>query len=94
MFIRQKLALTDTGGDSVYIESSRNLHGYHSILQPHVVLSGLCLVRPSFVLQQDSDPKVIRAKCPQRSVMEFTRDPQSPIEKVWDELSWRVKLNE
>ena len=34
-----------------------NQHGYHSILQRHAISSGLCLVGPSFVFQQDNDPK-------------------------------------
>ena len=47
----------DTVGDLFKIEGTLNQHGYHSILQRHAIPSGLRLVGPSFIFQQDNDPK-------------------------------------
>ena len=47
----------DTVGDLIKIEGTLNQHGYHSILQQDVIPSGLHLVGPSFIFQQDNDPK-------------------------------------
>ena len=46
----------ETVGDLFKIEGTLNQHGYHSILQPHAISSGLCLVG-SFIFQQDNGPQ-------------------------------------
>ena len=51
------LSAGDTVGDLFKIEGILNQHGYHSILQRHAIPSGLRLVGPSFIFQQDNDPK-------------------------------------
>jgi hypothetical protein len=43
--------------DIFTIQGTFNQHAYHSILQQYSIPSGLCLVGPSFVFQQDNDPK-------------------------------------
>ena len=53
----------DTVGDLFKIEGTLNQHGYHSILQQHAIPSGLRLVGPSFIFQQDNDPKHISGLC-------------------------------
>ena len=53
----------DTVCDLLRIQGTLNQHGYHSILQRDVTPSGLCLVRPSFVIQQDNDPKHTSRLC-------------------------------
>ncbi|CAJ0946454.1 unnamed protein product [Ranitomeya imitator] len=45
------------------IASILNQHGYHSILQRHAIPSGLRLVGPAFIFQQDNDPKHISRLC-------------------------------
>ena len=45
----------DTVEDLFKTEDTLNQHGYHSILQPHAISSGLQLVGPSFIFQQDND---------------------------------------
>lgn len=41
-----------------FIQNSRHTYPawHHSILQRHAIPSGLCLLGPSFVFQQDNDP--------------------------------------
>ena len=46
----------DTVEDLFKIEGTLNQHGYHSILQPHAIPSRF-FVGPSFIFQQDNDPK-------------------------------------
>ncbi|XP_073525152.1 uncharacterized protein [Phyllobates terribilis] len=53
----------DTVGDLFKIEGILNQHGYHCILQRHAIPSGLCLVGPSFIFQQDNDPKHTSRLC-------------------------------
>ena len=53
----------DTVGDLFKIEGTLNQHGYHSILQRHAIPSGLRLVGPSFIFQQDNDPKHTSRLC-------------------------------
>ena len=53
----------DTVGDLFKIEDTLNQHGYHSILQWHAILSGSCLVGPSFIFVQDNDPKHTSSLC-------------------------------
>ncbi|XP_073529695.1 uncharacterized protein [Phyllobates terribilis] len=53
----------DTVGDLFKIEGILNQHGYHSILQRHAIPSGLRLVGPSFIFQQDNDPKHTSRLC-------------------------------
>ncbi|XP_073531794.1 mRNA-capping enzyme isoform X3 [Phyllobates terribilis] len=81
----------DTVGDLLKIEGILNQHGYHSILQRHAIPSGLRLVGPSFIFQQDNDPKYTSRLCKGY----LTWPPQSPylnpIEMVWCELDRRVK---
>ena len=45
------------------IEGTLNQHGYHSILQQHAIPSNLHLVGPSFIFQQDNDPKHTSRLC-------------------------------
>ena len=49
-------------GDTVsdLFRGTLNQHGYHRIFQQYAILPGLCLVRLSFVFQQDIDPKHTR----------------------------------
>ena len=80
----------DTVGDLFKIEGTLNQHGYHSILQRHAIPSGLHLVGPSLIFQQDSDPKhtpgCVRAIWPRRRVMEstVTWPKPSPDGLGWD----------
>ncbi|CAJ0933412.1 unnamed protein product [Ranitomeya imitator] len=53
----------DIVGDLFKIEAILNQHGYHSILQRHAIPSGLRLVGPSFIFQQDNDPKHTSRLC-------------------------------
>ena len=47
------MGLLLTVGDLFKIEGTLNQHGYNSILQRHAIPSGLRLVGPSFIFQQD-----------------------------------------
>ena len=91
-------------GDTVFrIQGTLNQHGYHSTLQRYAIPSGLCLVGPAFVFQQDNDPKHTSRLCTgyltkkesDGVLHQMTWAPQSPnlnpIEVVWDELDCRVK---
>ncbi|KAG7276943.1 hypothetical protein CRUP_010263 [Coryphaenoides rupestris] len=53
----------DTVGDLFKIPDTLNQHGYHSIMQQHAIPSGLCVVGPSFVVQQDNEPKHTSRLC-------------------------------
>src|SRR4029434_2235125 len=53
----------DTVGDLLKIQGLLNQHGYHSILQRHAIPSGLRLVGPAFVFQQDNDSKHTSRLC-------------------------------
>ena len=93
----------DTVADLFKIEGTLKKHGYHSILQQHAIPSALCLVGPSFIFQQDNDPKHTSRLCKgsltkkERHGMlhQMTWPPQSPdlnpVEMVWDEMDCRVK---
>ena len=50
-------------GDLFKIQGILNQHGYHSIRQRHFIPSGLRLVGPAFVFQQDNDPKATSRLC-------------------------------
>ena len=94
----------DTVGDLFRNQGTLNQHGYHSIQEQYAIPSGLCLVEPSFVFQQDNDPKHnsrlyegdLIKKESDGLLHQMTWPPQSPelnpiIEMVWDELDRRVK---
>ncbi len=88
----------DTVGDLFKIEGTLNQHGYYSILQRHAIPSGLCLVGPLFIFEQDNDPKHISRLCKGYLtkkewwvLCQMTRPPQTP--KQWpkpnrDGLGW------
>ena len=63
----------DTVGDLFKIEDTLNQHVYHSIVQRLAIPSSLRLAGPSFIFQQDDDPK--RTASVLRQV---TWPPQSP----------------
>ena len=93
----------DTVGDLFKIEGTLNQHDYHSILQRHAIPSGLRLVGPSFIFQQDNDPKHTSRLCEgyltkkesDGVLCQMTWPPQSPdlnpIKMVWDEMDRRLK---
>ena len=76
----------DPVGDLFKIEGTLNHHGYHGILQQHAIPSGLCLVGPSFIFQQNNDPKQISRLCKcyltkkesDGALHQMTWPPQSP----------------
>ena len=50
-------------GDLHRVTGTLNQKGYQSILQRHVIPSGLHLVGQGFILQQDNDPKHTSSRC-------------------------------
>ena len=93
----------DTVGDLLEIECAPNQHGYHSILQQHAIPPGLHFGGPSFIFQQDNDPKHTSRLCKgyltkkesDGVLHQMTWPPQSPdlnpVKMVWDEMDLRVK---
>ena len=93
----------DTVCELFKIQGTLNQNDYHSILHGYAIPSGLCLVGPSFVFQQDNDSKHTPRLCKDYLTKEESDGvlhqmiwpPQSPninpIEMVWDELDRRVK---
>ncbi len=88
----------DTVDDLFKIQGTLNQHGYHTILQRHAITPGLHLVGPSFVFQQDNDPKHTSRLCKgyltkkesDGELHQMTWPSQSPylnlIGMVWDGL--------
>ena len=83
----------DTVGDLFKIEGTLNQHDYHSILQRHAILYDLHLVGPSFIFQQDNDPKHTYRLC-KGYLTKNESDGMlhlNPVQIVWDEMDHRVK---
>ena len=87
-------------------EGQMNQTSYHSILQHHMIPSGMWLVAQGFVLMQDNDPKhtcklcqrYIKSKKEQHVLQLMSWLAQSadlkPIELVWDELDWKIRAKQ
>ena len=93
-----------TVGNLFKIEGTLNQHGYHSILQQLTLPSGLRLVGPSVIFQQDNDQMdndtsrlskgYLTKKKSDAVLHQMTWPPQSPDLNpmmVWDEMDRRVK---
>uniref|UniRef100_A0AAQ5Z6Q7 Tc1-like transposase DDE domain-containing protein n=1 Tax=Amphiprion ocellaris TaxID=80972 RepID=A0AAQ5Z6Q7_AMPOC len=84
-------------------EGRLNQHGYHCILQRHTIPSCLGLLRPTFILQQDNDPKhtsslwkgYLTKKESDGVLRQVIWPPQSPdlnpFQMIWDEMERRVR---
>ena len=92
----------DTVSDLFRIQSTLNKHGYHSILQPYAIPSGLRLVWLSFVFNRTMTQHTSRlckgylTKKESDGVLhQMTWTPESPDlnpnDMVWNELDRRVK---
>ena len=71
--------------DLFRIQGTLNQHGYHSILQRYVILSGLRLVGLSFVFQQDNDPNHTSKLCKAY----LTKESDGvPFQMTWPPPNW------
>ena len=81
--------VVDSVCDLFRIQGTLNQHGYHSILQRYAIPSGLGLVAPSFVFQQDNDQTHFLQEGEWRSAA--SDDMASTIPRPqpnWDGLGW------
>lgn len=94
----------DTVGDLFQIDGTLNQHGYHTILQWHAIPSCLCLVEPSFIFQQDNDPKHTSRVCKggltkkevDSELHQMTWPPKSPDQNQsrWFGVTWTAKCRQ
>ena len=88
------------------VKGKLNQTGYHSLLQHHMILSGIQLMGQEFVFMQDDDPKqaskpcqrYIKSKEEQHILQVMSWPSQSvdlnPIKLVWDELEEKARAKQ
>lgn len=90
-------------GQLIEVKGILNKEGYHSILQRHLIPSGLENIGRGFILQQDNDPKhtsklctnyIKKKECAEiLKIMEWPPNSPdvSPIELLWEELDRKIR---